>query len=409
MRQQTSSAARKNQQGGLKLSKRLTSTWSSCVLKRARLRNMSMASSDDDKMRALLTQEFRNIERLWEVFTQERDDLTRYLGNPKKQLVSYLLGFHLPNVARTSQIVDRWSYRIPVGFWRSLVDWDVSLTDIGCGTGALSSAFVDFMAKKKCEPKSLSVSLLDKQKAFLDVAQELLDSLKPNKATRIHTHKGDLDLLLAKGQQTASINSECTLHIDLLGYVWNELSKHKKAQRQLLKRLEALQSQHSIIVILEPANQNLSRACMELREELLAMGYLVNYPCATSFACPMLDRAKDWCYSEVSWERPKIIERLDKKLGVDHRKLSTTAMVFVSPKAAETFRMKASEKATVVGRPLDRKPSTKKVRSPNRAFSYLLCDGKKLEKKPSKELPPAKSPAATKLRGEQVNLKKSDR
>ena len=405
MRQQTSSAARKKKQGGPKLSKRLTSTWSSCVLKRARLRNMDSASSDDDKMRALLTQEFRNIERLWEVFTQERDDLTRYLGDPKKQLVSYLLGFHLPNVARTSQIIDRWSYRIPVGFWKSLAEWNVSLTDIGCGTGALSSAFIDFMTRKKCQPKSLNIALLDKQKAFLDVASELIGGIEPGHINSIQTHKGDLDSLLAKGLPGASNQSEPTLHIELLGYVWNELNKHKKAQKQLFRRLETLQDKHSILVILEPANQNLSRACMELREELLAMGYLASYPCSASGPCPMLERSKDWCYSELAWERPKIIERLDKKLGVDHSKLSTTAMIFISPKAAESFRIKPSEKATVVGRPLNRKPSVKTPRSPNKGFSYLLCIGETLEKITAKEITTPKTPSTTRLRGEQLSGK----
>ena len=87
----------------------------------------------------------------------------------------------------------------------------------------------------------------------------------------------------------------------------------------------------------------------------------------------MLERSRDWCYSEFAWERPPLMRNVDKILEIDRHRIGCAAYVFVSPDWLKGFA--TSPESIVVGRPLDRNASLH-----SRKFSYLLCSEDGLQK-----------------------------
>jgi hypothetical protein len=47
------------------------------------------------------------VQDIWEIYTQRSDELSRKLITNKQSVVAYLLGFHLANMARASELYQR--------------------------------------------------------------------------------------------------------------------------------------------------------------------------------------------------------------------------------------------------------------------------------------------------------------
>ncbi|MES2744467.1 MAG: hypothetical protein V4655_03525, partial [Bdellovibrionota bacterium] len=78
-----------------------------------------------------------DIIRLWETFTTDRAEVSRYLMDPKRESLVYLIGFHLANQARLASVLDRTEFRHKLLSQLSGAE-AVHLMDLGCGSGALS-------------------------------------------------------------------------------------------------------------------------------------------------------------------------------------------------------------------------------------------------------------------------------
>ena len=120
---------------------------------------------------------------------------------------------------------------------------------------------------------------------------------------------------------------------------------------------------------------------MDLRNQFADMGYQPIYPCTNSLPCPMLERHRDWCFSEAEWYRPFTAFHVDRKLELDHRKLSTTSMMFTcGPLTDLVLNSKDSkdDPSVVVGRP-QRKENRGNIKD---YFEYLLCKAGEITKAP---------------------------
>ena len=140
----------------------------------------------------------------------------------------------------------------------------------------------------------------------------------------------------------------------------------------------------TLVLLLEPASQSFARSAMELRDEMVKMGYLPLYPCLAPTPCPMLNLSRDWCYSEATWQQPKIMQTLDKSLGISRQHLSGTLMAFASKDLAKSWRAEKTA-AVIVGRPERIAPHLLKVKDrpkekPATTFEYLICTGSDLKK-----------------------------
>jgi hypothetical protein len=401
-----------------KLRKSLYEAWRNALLNRARIRNTEAQQNPESKLLTLMRQEYSSIEKLWQIFNLERDDIGRYLAEPKKQAISYLLGFHLPNVVRTQAMLKRSHLFDRLALTKDKAK-SIIVHDLGCGTGALSSAFIDILEEKRVPVQRLTICLADSRGAFLDTAKGLLEPQLKNFETQntmvsIKSFKGTLSeysrLLESKNRHTdTEEDGENVINVVLLGYIWNEISHKDREQQGLMSILERFSKQQSIAVYLEPANQKLSRSAMEFRQEMIQRNWSVKYPCPQSHDCPMLERSRDWCYSEFIWQPPTIIKKLDQRLGIDRSKLSASAYIFSS----ETDSVSSHVEGTydvVVGRPLKASggPSkSSKTPSRNQKMDYLLCDGEELKKRPSSYYHP--KDASRLLRGTRALEKKIER
>jgi SAM-dependent methyltransferase len=300
------------------------------------------------------------VQEIWEIYTQRRDELSRKLLNNKQSVVAYLLGFHLANMARAAELFERSDKRH--GWRKKLKQKKVRVYDIGCGSGAMSLALG-----------------LDAEYFLIDGSGPLLDAAKLQAAGSGLTAKTsrrvieDLD-----PKQFCSRPGEDTVHIYLLGYVWNELTRNNPARRKLLSIMSrhVERNEQALLFIAEPALEHMSRPAMELRDILCAAGYEALYPCPHSNHCPMLDRPKDWCYSEGEWEQPPLAQWIDEELGMNRSRHAGSLFAFASP----AMQLAADETAVVVGRPV-RDEGKERYKG---FFDYLVCTSGGIEKQTPK-------------------------
>lgn len=323
------------------------------------------AEYSDLEIAGYVLQEHRDdVVRLWEAFTTDREEVSRYLMDPKRESMVYLLGFHLANQARLSAVLDRAEFRHKLLSQLSAAE-AVHILDLGCGSGALSLLTAQELWSYR-EALDITWELVDKSAAFLDMAALGVKLLKEDARPVLRRQKLDeyLSREVAAGAKEGLVWYQ-------LGYVWNEVSRHARTTQLLMRLLEAgMQKGQRVITILEPASQELAREAMELRDRLVEMGYKMLYPCPHSLSCPMLESQRDWCYSEAVWDRPPLVKKVDRILKIDRQRIGVSAYVFVSPDLIEEGHVKlGKEGSIVVGRPVE-----KASRDPLlETKSYLLC------------------------------------
>ncbi|NRA65559.1 MAG: hypothetical protein HRU19_13810 [Pseudobacteriovorax sp.] len=373
------------------LPKQMLRAWESTLLETARIRGISKEhTSSDDKLNHILRAEMGNVRQLWEAFTTDRDQLPRYLLDPKKQTTAYLLGFHLPNAARMWNLLYRFGRKYQNdALWKQQ---NIKIWDFGCGTGAMSQTLATFLMNKKSGP--IDLTLIDQQGPFLDASRKGFEHLDTE--VMVRTIKAKLETAIPSSEDLRQYKGR--LNIVVLGYVWNELKRNPKAKAKLSTLMKALSDRKTLFLVVEPANQFIARDAMELRNIATETGYTAAYPCGHNSPCPMLERQKDWCYSETTWQTNKAIQRIDKNLKINHEFLKYAGYIFASESAMNIMESKIlTGSFPVVGRPVvDKQAKIKKT-------EYLVCRGKDLKKYPGSSIK-----GRTLLRGEALHTEKTE-
>lgn len=315
-----------------------------------------------------------DVRRLWDVFTQERGELGRYLTDPKRERSAYLIGFHLSNVARMHMLVNRLIGRQPHTAELLRDATTVTVHDLGAGTGAQSQGIFSAVRAQNIPTANWHWNFIDKQNAFLEAAAFTMQRLV--NATNVQTHR----TLIDDARLTAHKKAAATeFDIIVLGNVWNEISRHARARQRLMTQIAQFPevAHPALILIVEPANQNIARSVMELREELFNSGWTPLYPCSAAIPCPMLERTRDWCFSEGNWQLPKEAQLVDKLLGTERAHLSSSMYALANLAMVEQLKAKQQKLQVVVGKP--RIPSHPK--SKIKEIELLLCTQEGLTKK----------------------------
>ncbi len=367
---------------------RMLTAWRDAVLEFAKLpRGTKREGQTPEAMLGqVLRQETGTIIDLWEAFTKERGEVSRGMLGSQQLTVAYLLGFHLVNAARSRLLIKRLQDRTDLAGYLKKGAKNASVTwyDLGCGTGAVAHAVTDFLLGAGLAPSALNIHLYDTSSSLLAAASRVLAeagcgaAVKPH---RVGLERLDSAMIpLAKGHEIHGIS---------LGYVWNELARNPQARSRIMRLMSEQAQGNTLLLLLEPASQPFARAAMELRDQLVDFGYQPLYPCISNTPCPMLNLNRDWCYSEGTWQQPKIMQTLDKSIGISRSYLSGTLMAFASKSLYKQLHLTKPE-AVVVGRPersnlavAGSKAAGGKRRetSPTKPkFDYLLCQGDKLGK-----------------------------
>ena len=147
----------------IKIPKDVLSSWFKTLkMNSKKPRFVTKDDSDQVYLESLIEQERRNVSQLWEAFTIERGNLPRYLQDPKKQTAAYMIGFHLPNVARAVLTLLRADRRI---HFSSLMrkNYKEAYT---CGSWLWNRRSCTSMAAVHPSSFKVNVSLVDTQGAF---------------------------------------------------------------------------------------------------------------------------------------------------------------------------------------------------------------------------------------------------
>jgi hypothetical protein len=360
----------------IKLPTPLVNAWRETLIKISKLPPGTNPKDENRNALAgrILATQSSDISHLWETFTTERGELIKNLLSTKRMAAAYLGGFHLANAARVQMLLDRAEKRSNLKNVVTKHAGHLVWNDFGCGTGAIAQTIAAKMVSWKPD-MAADFHLTDTTSTLLDIAELATRSSAPN--FKVLKHKKAIELSSIESMMKGK---DHTLFGYSLGYVWNELKKNKKAQSHLLELFgQHIANKHEVlIIILEPANQIIARDAMTLRNDLVAQGYSPIYPCPSSKSCPMLERSRDWCFSEGSWTSPLLMQNIEKNLGIDRSRFSTAAYLFASPELSGKILPTGKISPVVVGRP--QKISDKGL--PIRGFEMLLCDGDKLFKKP---------------------------
>lgn len=332
--------------------------------------------SDEELLRIAAKSEREAVVELWTNFTSERENLTQNMLTSKKEVVAYLLGFHIANTARLLHVLGEAKNRSKL--INGMTGYkEISVVDLGCGSGAMTQATMAFIKDLGFHKKLKHVLLMDVSQPLLDIAGDGVNYLNPK--IKISQVKGSIETL---GDDKISSNPE-KLTILNMGYIWNELAKNVESQKHLGKILQKTVSDNQSVMInfLEPATQDQSREAMVFHDELVGFGYVPLYPCAHANPCPMLERTRDWCYSELHWRRPPDQTFIDSLTHIDRRLLRVSGYVFASPAFMKNFgREKDFKDRVIVGR-----PTHKDTAKEERKFDYLLCSEDGITKMPAEE------------------------
>jgi SAM-dependent methyltransferase len=353
----------------------LTKAWRETILEMGKFPKGTELtnSTEEGLLKKLVKSERGAIANLWRTFTSDRDSLTAKTLTDKRNSVAYLLGFHLPNAARTLHAISVACRRASIkpaleGFKKAMI------VDLGCGSGAMAQSSLCLLRSLQNPIDDIELRLVDTSAPLLDTAKLLLAKTYPN--GRIRTYRGKIDSLLIPKY----LPDPDVLGIYNLGYVWNELAKNSRAKGKLLNLMQGLidKNASALIIVVEPGSQDQSRSTMVLRNRMADLGYHIHYPCPTNRECPMLDRSRDWCYSEITWQPPPIQRLIDKQIGIEREILAASCYVFATPKLAKLIKARTTKMKVVVGRPVKGTRATVKTTQ----IEYLTCSDSGIQKAP---------------------------
>jgi ribosomal protein RSM22 (predicted rRNA methylase) len=163
------------------------------------------------------------------------------------------------------------------------------VVDIGAGCGALSLGFASVVVSGG--DGAADFTLLDRDDRALAIAKAALARIAP--AASIATRSLDVTRTPLPAADFV-----------LVGNVLNELPAD--ARLPLIERALAAIADDGVVIIIEPALRETTRALHELRDAVLARKVAhVFAPCTRAIApCPMLANERDWCHEARPFAMP---------------------------------------------------------------------------------------------------------
>ena len=196
-----------------------------------------------------------------------------------------------------------------------------SVLDMGAGPGSVSLALAERGAQ--------SLTLVDRSAPALESARQALEQLR-----RPGSDPLDVAVICADLESSAAIPSG-PFDLVVFGHSLNEIGTGPDLlprRLALVRRAAASLEPGGGILIIEPATLAASRDTLQLRDVLVADGWLVRAPCTWAGACPALQAGPSHtCHDESTWDMPPGVAQLALKLGLDRELIKMTWILVVPP------------------------------------------------------------------------------
>lgn len=283
-------------------------------------------------------------DEIWHSYTKDRRGLNRLPLTSPDFALAYHLAFHLPNMAR--QLIPLTRLRAEMLAWLKNRDGDdISILDIGCGSGASSMAIAHFLDSSMSNPAKMTFQLYDRSNHLLRMAEEGIKSLQFKSPPHITT----CNMSIGRDVFKPLLPDHNGLFVVCLSYTWNELAKNKQSRADLLNLLRLAHQRQgpTWFFLSEPSSEHQAIGAMELRNELTHLGWNSIYPCPNNKPCPMLGKGKDWCFSELPFQAPLILDQWLPKMDRSQKILGCSSYWFTNH--VEPMPRPASSR--IVGRP----------------------------------------------------------
>ncbi|MCB9027086.1 MAG: hypothetical protein H6625_12250 [Bdellovibrionaceae bacterium] len=351
-----------------KISNRLLDAWHEQLKQLSRGHGVSKKDSDNYLIvKSIVKENFHALRDLWQAYNF-RDQSSRQRNvSEAKFAVAYLLGFHLNNVQRNLQILNRVSQKFKK--FPDEIKNKARILDLGCGSGAWSMTMIDFLQKQNA--KNLEVEIIDRSRFLLQSAEVGLKSMDSNLSVKkLQSVLGDEKCLSVLDKVVKNSEEKGQALWVGLGYVWNELKAQPRSKKAIFLWLKKL-SQSTAPVLLfvsDPGREREAKELQKLRENLVKAGYSMVYPCPKTHSCPMLKTNKDWCFSEVTNHQTNSWQPVSHALHLKRENLAVASYVFVNTQAKNKIDLEAPE-WVAVGRPTTAYQE-----------ELLCCNGRSLKK-----------------------------
>jgi SAM-dependent methyltransferase len=270
----------------------------------------------------------RAVQALSHAYTRERDSIQPRSSN--KEAHAARAHFFLPR--------DLAKVLGPVGDLRRLGRLPAAprlrVLDIGAGLGATSLGLARALAG---EQRELAVTAVERDAGALAFFRDL--STETNRL-------GDEFATIELDARSGALGKlpDGPFDVVLLGFVLNELFAEQgdeariAARAELLVALAGRLAPGGVIIALEPALKEVTRALMAVRDVLAARAGapFVLAPCVRKGPCPMLEGERDWCHEHLSLALPQSLVKVARGAGLRWEGLSYAALVLGdAPRASE--------------------------------------------------------------------------
>ena len=235
----------------------------------------------------------KNVKELQKIFNTKkgREDYSF-----SEELVSAYTLFYMPtNMQKIKFLFDQLK-----DFKLDLSNY--SFIDFGSGPGTFSLAFLKYWEEKKYSEK---IFLVDKSEIMLKQAKSLYKNIFPD----------------FKNVFFGKDFPEIEKSILFFGNSINEMGISKT-----LKVIEKSSAEY--IIWIEPGTKEFfHESFLKLREEMISMNYLINYPCLSEKVCSMSDDTMNWCHQVLRIKHQDELLRLGQICSIDRRSMPFNGFV----------------------------------------------------------------------------------
>jgi ribosomal protein RSM22 (predicted rRNA methylase) len=182
---------------------------------------------------------------------------------------------------------------------------ELRLLDLGAGLGTTTLSVARALSLAG-DDRSLSVLGVDDDPRALETFERVVASpIEGFAPIRLETRVGRLPEAL---EEVAG-----PFDVVTIGLALNELADPS----DLVERARARLADGGVMLILEPALRETTRALMRLRDAVAAKGALaILGPCPHASACPMLPRERDWCHDAADVPLPPPLDAWAREAGL---------------------------------------------------------------------------------------------